>query len=591
VHPYPERHRVETPFPEETACRGFSPARIRSQRLSRRRARVSAQAKAYGSLLVLIGVTAGCQAPLDHIEVALARHAAAVARLPQEQRGHLLPYGAPVRSDLADDLLPEDVLTLEEARRIAVRANPDIHAAQARLGAALARVAEARARYAPSLVFTHNSTRTFQTPASRNRLDTALQPSPALPSDTADEADLQTGNIAVTALINAIRSAPLFSVGEPVANTSSFSEHSTALTATWTVFDGFVREAQLMSSKHLHDASVYALADVERLIVHAVDTAYYQVQLAEERIRIARADEDFSREQLAVTEKLFANGRASQADVGNFKVRVLAAQATLTQAIGLRDTGRVVLAELLGIGGAQLPSALRLLSLEAETEEELATPVGEEWIAKAIANRPDLRELGRIRDSQDENVRLARGLFYPSLTVSGSWGYDRTSNLRYTPQDQSSAGAMEVRWELFTGGSRHARLREAQSRRAETAASLNRLRLTVQADVRRAIIDLADTQQQIRLQSETLNTARENRRVVRAAYGAGKETLIRLNEAQRDFIAADADLALARLRLRQAWSDLAAAAATLCGKEREGKGAGYSITPANTPPETSTPTK
>ena len=74
-----------------------------------------------------------------------------------------------------------------------------------------------------------------------------------------------------------------------------------------------------------------------------------------------------------------------------------------------------------------------------------------------------------------------------------------------------------------------------------------------------AIIDLNDAQQQILLRRESLETARENRRIIQASYVAGKETLTRLNEAQRDYITADADLALARIRLRQAWSDLYAA--------------------------------
>jgi hypothetical protein len=36
---------------------------------------------------------------------------------------------------------------------------------------------------------------------------------------------------------------------------------------------------------------------------------------------------------------------------------------------------------------------------------------------------------------------------------------------------------------------------------------------------------------------------------------------VRLNQAQRDLIETDAGLALARIRLRQAWTDLRAAAA------------------------------
>jgi outer membrane protein TolC len=338
----------------------------------------------------------------------------------------------------------------------------------------------------------------------------------------------------------------------------------------YTIFDGFVREAQLMAAKHTHGASVYALADVERLIVQAVDAAYYQIQLAEEQIRIAHADEAFSLDQLQETQKLLDAGRANQVDVDNFKVRVLAAQATVTQAVGLRDSGRVVLAELMGVSDVDLPEDLRLSPLKEETEEDLTVPAVDEWIARALENRPDLMQLQEILNSREENVRASRGFYYPTVTFSASYGFDRISNMNYSQDDQSSAAGVEFRWELFTGGAREARVREAESSRAEAAANLNRLQLAVQADVRKAVIDLIDAQERIRLQRESLRTARESRRVIQAAYVAGKETLIRLNEAQRDFIKAEADLALARIRLRRAWSDLGAAAATFAEEANGG---------------------
>ena len=131
----------------------------------------------FRAILVAIGFLlagGGCHAPMDSIQVVLDRHKKAVAKLPEEQQNQLLPYGEAVVSSKAEVLLPEGVLTVEAAISAAVRANPDVHAAQARLEFAAARIAEARARYYPTIVFTHDSTRTFQTPASRNRLATAL---------------------------------------------------------------------------------------------------------------------------------------------------------------------------------------------------------------------------------------------------------------------------------------------------------------------------------------------------------------------------------------------------------------------------------
>ena len=132
-----------------------------------------------------------------------------------------------------------------------------------------------------------------------------------------------------------------------------------------------------------------------------------------------------------------------------------------------------------------------------------------------------------------------------------------------TPLSRRFSPAVRSRRRNHVRSAREARVREVESTRAEASAALTRLRLGVQAEVRKAVIDVHNSQRQIRLQRENLATARENRRIVQVGYVAGKETLSRLNEAQRDFITVDADLALARIRLRQAWSDLRAAAGGL----------------------------
>lgn len=497
----------------------------------------------------------GCRAPLDTVQLMLERHNRALEKLPDDTRAQLMPYGSAVTTEQATELIPPGPLSLESARAVAIRANPDIHAAQARLAAAREAIAEARAQFLPTAFMSHSSTRTFQVPASRNRLSTLLQPQPSLPTD------IQLDSFAATTLLNAIR-LPLLGQTEVKGDSNSFSENSTAFTISWTLFDGFVREANLLAAKMMHKASWASLGDVERLIVQAVDTAYYQVQLAQEQIRIAKADEEFSEDQLNETEKLRAAGRATSADVNNFRVRMLAARANVTAAMGLRDTGLVALAELMGLPGALPPDDLEMPLLAEETEAEMTTPDAQPWIARALENRPDLQQLRHMLEADEERVRVVQGRFMPTMALTGSWGFDRGSNLEYDRDDQSSAVVFEFRWDLFTGGARRARLHQAESRRAETAATVNRLRLSIQSEIRQAIFDLRDAQEQIRLQRENVIVAKDNRRVVQAGYLAGKETLNRLNEAQRDYLTADADLILARIRLRQAWSDLNAAAGT-----------------------------
>lgn len=496
---------------------------------------------------------AGCQAPHDSIDAILKRHSAALARLPAEDRRRFFPVpeAAPT-SEPGPPVVPE-VLYLPDAREIALRANPDVHAAQARLEASLARIGEARAAYYPVLSLIHNSTRTFQTPATRNPL---IRPFPTqIPQVFSADQGIDVGSLF------SLLGSQLFGTPSYGGETNSFSHHSSLMSVTWTLFDGFAREARLLANKHNYRATAMAMADVERLVVQAVDTAYLQILLGREQLRIALADEQFSREQLAQAERNRDLGKATRADVLNFDVRVRTAQANVTIARGVLNTARVVLAELMGLPNAELPEEVGLPPLEEETEENLTPPDEGEWVERGLRNRPDLAQRRHALDSAAENVGVAKAQFSPAVTLSGSYGFENRGNMGYSDSDQSSAVGIEMNWQLFTGGFRTSQLRRSEAERREALANLERIGLAVASEVRQASVTLINAQEQVKLQRVNLDSARENREIIRAQYAAGKESLVRLNEAQRDFVQTDADLAAARIRLRQAWTDLYAAAA------------------------------
>ena len=524
---------------------------LQDMRREQRAIGVGGSAFALGVAMLLVG---GCAVPTGGtVHTAVDRAApgrsvrSAEDRSPQAES---TPAESPAEPDW-----PDGILTLDAARMITVRDNPDLDAARARLAGAVAQIDQALARYYPTITFRHTTGLTTQTARNRPQLTSVLSSVEQLPSLAGTADPLQNVNPLFRPFLR-----PLFGTPTLGSNSQAFTNNSTGLTASWTAFDGFIREARIEAAKYARSAAAHSLADVRRLLVHATDTAYFQVQLAREELRIARADEVYSREQLEETEKLRNANRASLTDVQNFRVRLLAAQADVTAAIGSRDAGRVVLAELMGIPGVMLPNDLELAPLTDESDEEMTVPDADLWLQRAVANRPDLEQLDALLSVDQQNVRATDGLFSPSVALSGTWGLDRDGSIEYSSNDQASGGAVEVRWELFTGGSREARRRVARSAVAEASANLRRARLTVESQVRQAVVALADAQGRIRLQRENLTTALDNRRAIRAAYSAGRETLTRLNQAQRDVLEADAGLSSARIRLRRAWSDLYSAA-------------------------------
>jgi len=498
-------------------------------------------------------LSCGCADDFRRVDQAIQERCDAVGTHVGENPRWREAYASEGQVEHEPDVPTSGTLSLERARRIALSASPDVHAVQARLEQALARIDEALSYYFPTVTLSHGSTRTFLTPRSRNAFNIPIsQPLPDIP------ANLQDVNFST---LLELLSTPFF--GRPGSSpiTRSFSQHTTTLAATWTLFDGFAREAQLLAAKYASGAAQMALVNSQRLLVQAVDEAYYQVQLGWEQHRIAQADLDFSRDQLDVTRKWLEAGRATPGDVKNFEVRVHNAETDLVAARGLTDKARTVLAELMGIDDAKLPDELEVSPLADEVEAELAVPDADEWIERALRARPDLAAREFELQSKMQEVRLAKAQYWPGVFASGAYGFDRTSNMAYGEGDQVSSGAIEMRWPLFTGGFRTSQVRRTEAERVEVAAELRRSKQRAVSEVRQAVIDLVDAQKRVRLQRLNLASATENRRIVQAEYAAGKSTLVRLNEAQRDLIAAEASLASSRIRLRQAWSALRAAAA------------------------------
>ncbi|MFQ5492428.1 MAG: TolC family protein, partial [Phycisphaerae bacterium] len=192
------------------------------------------------STVAILGLSflAGCRAELDSIETIMQRRSAALARLPEEDKTWKRRVAPASPRDWPEALITPGVLTLEEARSIGLRFNPDIHAARARIDQALARIAEARSVYFPTITLGHIDRRTFQSPSTGGGFTVPFQQSiPTLPTN------LQSLDISTVVQFLA---APLLGLNAndlSTVNTNSFSQHTTNLAATWTLFDGLSREA------------------------------------------------------------------------------------------------------------------------------------------------------------------------------------------------------------------------------------------------------------------------------------------------------------------------------------------------------------
>ena len=111
---------------------------------------------------------------------------------------------------------------------------------------------------------------------------------------------------------------------------------------------------------------------------------------------------------------------------------------------------------------------------------------------------------------------------------------------------------VHVSYNLFAGGRNRAGVAEARAQLDESEYLLEETRLTAAREIRQAAIDLRTAQENLVLQRTTADYVDENRNLVEKEYNAGQGSLVRLNQAQRDLVSAQARLALSRVALHSA---------------------------------------
>ena len=406
------------------------------------------------------------------------------------------------------DLSSIEVLDLHTAQRIALADNPSLGAAAERVEQALQRIAQARSLYLPRVDFDGG--------AGWSRISESI----AL--------NQQQGGISLD---------------------RNQERYQLSLAANWLIFDGFSRKYKNMIAQYGSEESEQARRDGQRILLQAVSEGYYTSHLSLYSTKIARADIAFNQQQLQEAEIRYEQGAGSLSSVLNFKVQINKAQTTLLTAERDYEIGLYGLAVLLGRQEASLPADIKLAELAMLEQNDFYSFVIKDLLSIAGQYRPDLlRQELRLQRSEAE-IGEAKSPFYPTVGLLGSLNGERSEDYYLDEDDFGSTIGLSFSYNLYRGGGDEARVVESRAARREALRTLEQQKNQVKGEVRQAYANLQLAQKQLILQQSTTELVLQTRDLVRDGYNAGQESLVRLNEAQRDLVRTQSNLALALVGL------------------------------------------
>ena len=408
------------------------------------------------------------------------------------------------------------ILDLQTAQEIALADNPSLMASAERVEQARQRVEQARALYYPSVDVEGSAAWSYL-------------------SESAAFGQSRQGQLEVD---------------------RNQERYRLALVGSWVIFDGYARKFTNLAAQHSNRESEEARRDGQRLLLQLVADNYYNAHLHLYNQKIAKANMEFNSQQLKEARIRYEQGAGSLSNMLNFKVQINRAKTELLVAERDYETTLYGLAVLLGIEDARFPEEMKLAELLMIEKDEFLEPESEELISAALTYRPDLLQKEIRVEKGEAEVGRARAPYYPIVRLRGSLDGDSTKDIYLEEEDFGATVALGLSYNLYRGGGDEARITEAQALKRQVSREYQEQKNRVVKEVLQAYSNLQLAQEQLLLQRSSTDLVTQTRDLVREGYKAGQESLVRLNEAQRDLVRTQSNLALALVGLYRFRHDL-----------------------------------
>jgi NodT family efflux transporter outer membrane factor (OMF) lipoprotein len=305
--------------------------------------------------------------------------------------------------------------------------------------------------------------------------------------------------------------------GTTVAASSSrpVSLYSATLDASW-VPDlwGQVRRT-VEGDKASAQSAAANIANYKLSLQASLAQDYFELRVTDEEINLYRETVADYQKYLQLTINQYDAGTQSKSAVVSAQTQLLGAKSTLVNFGASRAQYEHAIAMLVGVAPADLTVAPATLSRDVPV-----APVG--VASTLLQRRPDIAAAERTMQYANAQIGVAESAFYPTLTLSGSAGYESTTIGKLFNASSSlwSVGASAADT-VLDFGRRRAQVRAARAVYDQDVATYRQTVLTAFQNVEDEIAALRvyETQEDVELQYE--KAAREAVQLDLNAYKAG----------------------------------------------------------------------
>ncbi|MEO5961626.1 MAG: TolC family protein [Opitutaceae bacterium] len=328
------------------------------------------------------------------------------------------------------------------------------------------------------------------------------------------------------------------------------------LLASQVLYSGGGVRSAINSTKLVREAALLDLQAVINDALLQVRTAFYNILLTREQIKVQESNLELLQQQLKTSTDRFQAGTVSSFEKLRAEVAVANAQVPIITA---RNDHRLAIETMRQALGFTTNTAESLQKVPAFVGTLDFTPTPFELQAAfeaARANRPDLARLEKITAASEESVKTARSGSYPNVSAFGGWTLRRGGTNAFRDSNNGWLLGVQSQWNIFDGRATSGRVTQARSIVEQSRLALTEAQLAAEVEVRRAHSQWQQATELAEVSQKVVEQATEAVRLANVRYSAGSGT-------QLDVLAAQTELTTARTNQIRAYYGYNVAVATL----------------------------
>ncbi|MEH2348334.1 MAG: TolC family protein [Nostoc sp.] len=352
---------------------------------------------------------------------------------------------------------------------------------------------------------------------------------------------------------------PTLGINSSVTNsgngfTNNSSQASTSFNGSaqlnYDVYTSGNRQATIQAAEEQLRVDEFNVESQSLTIKLNATTQYYDLQQADEQVRINRSAVENAQASLRDTQAREQAGVGTRFDVLQSQVNLANTQQQLTNAISQQRISRRQLATTLSLSQSVDISAADSVKLAGLWERTV-----EESIVQAFKNRPELPQFLAQRNIAEQQRRQALSQLGPQISLAASYNLLDRYNDGVSVTDGYSVG-LQGNLTLFDGGAAKAKAGQSRADIAIAETQFASQRDQIRFNVEQFYSQLQSNLKNVQTAGVALNQAREALNLARLRFQAGVGTQTEVIAAENDLTTAEGNRVTAILDYNRALANL-----------------------------------